>query len=41
MHEDDRDQQVDDVRTPLTGQEQTAQQAVARMLANPRRVRRA
>ncbi|MCZ2806065.1 hypothetical protein O2W18_13180 [Modestobacter sp. VKM Ac-2983] len=39
MHEDPRDQQLDD--TPASGEEQTPQQAaVARMLANPRRTRR-
>lgn len=39
MHEDARDQQLDDTTT--SGEEQTPQQAVARMLANPRRTRRA
>ncbi|MCZ2838152.1 hypothetical protein [Modestobacter sp. VKM Ac-2985] len=40
MHVDARDQQLDDTTT--SGEEQTPQQAaVARMLANPRRTRRA
>lgn len=39
MHEDDRDQHLDDTTT--SGEERTPQQAaVVRMLANPRRIRR-
>jgi hypothetical protein len=37
MHEDDRDQQLDDTTST---EQQAPQQAVTRMLANPRRIRR-
>jgi hypothetical protein len=43
MHEDDRDHQVDDEAMGRTGEHEarTAQAPVVRLLANPRRIRRA
>jgi len=43
MHQDDREHRTDDETTarPAEGEQQTPRAAVARMLANPRRTRRA